>query len=815
MNRLRKGAAFALVATCFLLGPLASAGTSSFCGEFIPWTAGSYPSGIVASDVDGDRLTDLVVANEADYSISVFWSNGDATFRRLDIPIGVAPVEVAARDLDGDGVVDLISAAPDGFLTVVRGNGAGGFNAPSHYPAGTSPWSLALADLNGDGALDAVLGSFYSTTVSVLLGSAGGAFGPPSTIDLGVGGAFYAVAVDDVTDDHIPDIVAARTDSSTVQIFAGRGDGTFDQGPNYRTGHDPQHVALADLNADGVKDILVASLDDNAIFVHLGAGHGTFAPPQSFRTGNGPFWVQVFDVNGDGFVDIIAPNNNDATVSVLLGNGTGSFAPKMDFATGNAPRSLAVADFNGDGRADVAAANLGSGTLSVLIQNADGTFGCRERYGAGDHAQNAVITNLDGDRWPDVAVLNRWAYPGTITVWHGSRTGELVGREDLELVYASPSSMVAADLNRDGISDLVVTTAGRYVVSIFRGGPGGFAPRQDIDFVGCPFGVTLADLTGDHHSDIAATDPCDSTVVILKGDGEGGFSAVSRYPVLAGAEAVAAGDLNRDGRTDLVVVNRLSNSISVLLQGPHGEFPTREDYGAGEEPTFAVIADVSEDGFPDVVVSNLSRTRAGSIFLGAGDGTLAPPEVLQGDHFAESVAVGDVDLDGHVDIVFPDMAGNTASILWGLGASRFSDPVGIGAGFNPSSVAIGDLDLDRRPDLIVANKISQDISVYRNRGPRPPAPPANSLIGNRPNPFNPGTIISYVVAQPGRILIRIYDTAGRLVRVVQDEVQASGPQTSFWDGRMDSGAAAPSGVYFCRVTFPGGQEQSRKLALVR
>ena len=599
-----------------------------------------------------------------------------------------------------------------------------------------------------------------------------------------------------------------------MTILAGRGDGAFDVRPSIGSAHDPMHVALADLNGDGSLDILVASADESMVFVHMAVGGGIFAPAKSFGTGNGPFWVAVSDVNGDGKMDIVAPDNNDGTASILLGDGVGSFAPRLSFATGNAPRSLAVGDFNADGREDLVAANLGSGTLSLLIQNADGTFGCRERYGVGDHARSATIANLDGDRWPDVAVLNGWAYPGTITVWHGSATAKLVAREDLTLVYANPTSMVAADINNDGAPDLIATTAGRYVISIFAGGESDFSPRQDIDFSGCPYGLAVADVTGDHYRDLVVTDPCDSSIVILRNDGGSGFSEASRYPVSGRPEAVAAADLNRDGRIDLVVVDRLESTLSVFLQDPSGEFQHRNDYDAGEEPTFASVADVNRDGFLDVIVANLSRTRTGSIFLGAGDGTLNPPQVLDGFRAAESFAIGDLDLDGEPDVVFPNAVGNTASIFWGSPAG-LADQTELGAGFNPSSAAIGDLDLDGLPDLVVTNEISHDISVYRNRGPRPSPPPANSLIGNRPNPFNPGTIISYVVARPGHVAVRIYEVTGRLVRTLSDGIQSAGTQTSFWDGRMDTGAIAPSGVYLCRITFPGGEEQSRKLALVR
>src|SRR2546422_8983258 len=134
MNRLPCGLILALCVPFLPPYPAATAATFPFCGEFISLAAGSFPAGIVAADVDEDGLTDLVVANQADYSISIFSSNGDATFRRRDIPIGTGPVGIAARDLDGDGTVDLIAADPGGFLTVGRGEGAGGFLAASHYP---------------------------------------------------------------------------------------------------------------------------------------------------------------------------------------------------------------------------------------------------------------------------------------------------------------------------------------------------------------------------------------------------------------------------------------------------------------------------------------------------------------------------------------------------------------------------------------------------------------------------------------------------------------------------------------------------------
>src|SRR5262245_48324300 len=83
--------------------PRAWGSSLPFCGEFDSYDTGEFPAGITTGDVNSDGLVDIVVANQAGYSVSVFLSNGDMTFQtRRDIPVGVAPVELAICDLDRD-----------------------------------------------------------------------------------------------------------------------------------------------------------------------------------------------------------------------------------------------------------------------------------------------------------------------------------------------------------------------------------------------------------------------------------------------------------------------------------------------------------------------------------------------------------------------------------------------------------------------------------------------------------------------------------------------------------------------------------------
>jgi hypothetical protein len=95
------------------------------------------------------------------------------------------------------------------------------------------------------------------------------------------------------------------------------------------------------------------------------------------------------------------------------------------------------------------------------------------------------------------------------------------------------------------------------------------------------------------------------------------------------------------------------------------------------------------------------------------------------------------------------------------------------------------------------------------------SPEVSGLSQNYPNPMTVATIIHYQVALPGgRVQIRIYDAAGRLVRELVDENLAPNYYSIAWDGRDDQGRQVPNGVYFYQMKTPGFSSNKRMM-LVR
>ena len=96
----------------------------------------------------------------------------------------------------------------------------------------------------------------------------------------------------------------------------------------------------------------------------------------------------------------------------------------------------------------------------------------------------------------------------------------------------------------------------------------------------------------------------------------------------------------------------------------------------------------------------------------------------------------------------------------------------------------------------------------------PKAPAAAYLRQNYPNPFNPTTRVAFGLAAPGNVSLRIYDAAGRLVRVLAEGARPAGNYTELWDGRDSRGSAVASGIYFYRLQA-GEFTETRKLVLTR
>jgi hypothetical protein len=312
------------------------------------------------------------------------------------------------------------------------------------------------------------------------------------------------VAVGDFNGDGRLDLAVTNYDSKNVSVLLGNGDGTFGDARNSPTGSGPRSVTVGDFNGDGIPDLAIAN--NAGVSVLLGNGDGTFQAPRSFDAGGVGVRVAVGDFNGDGILDLAVAHLTGAEswgVSVLMGNGDGTFQAPRSFATGSSPDSVAVGDFNGDGIPDLAVANYASYTVSVLLGNGDGSFGAAVNYYLGANPFSVTVGDFNGDGYPDLVVATSYSgQPGTVSVLLGNGDGTFqVARRFAAGSY--PVSVAVADVNNDGVPDLVV--AGEVGVRVLVGkGDGTFQTAHFAYVTGAnPYSVAVGDFNGDGFPDVA------------------------------------------------------------------------------------------------------------------------------------------------------------------------------------------------------------------------------------------------------------------------------------------------------------------------
>ncbi len=362
---------------------------------------------------------------------------GPTYMARKDIPSGFATLSsVAVGDFNGDGVLDLaVTGTSDKRLAIFLNDGKGNFSSPVITTATTAALGLGplvLGDVNGDGKLD------------VIVGPVGG-----DQIDL---------------------------------LFFGKGDGTFTQGPNITGTYGIVSALLVDVNKDGRLDLI--SGGNGAVDVYLGDGKSGFKE-QFINTGTPIYGPEVFlnivaaDFNRDDKLDFITSIYGPNKLQFYAGVGDGTFKVPVDFVPKgfSPPDSLAVADFNRDGILDllVSTPNIvsllrGNGDGSLKTSTADFqtiTIPDSTRFKNGDYAPFVAAADVNGDSLPDIITADPYNSILSVLLNDGKGSFLQTTPDFTAQLAGTPKAVTTADLNGDGLPDLIATDTKTQSVSYF------------------------------------------------------------------------------------------------------------------------------------------------------------------------------------------------------------------------------------------------------------------------------------------------------------------------------------------------------------
>lgn len=296
------------------------------------------------------------------------------------------------------------------------------------------------------------------------------------------------VAVGDLNDDGLPDLVTANNTSDSISIlFQDPGvPGNFLGATNIATGDYPQDVAISDLNGDGLLDLAVADNDLSLFFQDPGS-IGTFLSRVSLGVSSNS--VDIGDLDGDLLPDLAVTRTN---VKVLLQDPAtpGTFLPAVSFATGDQPNAVAIGDLNADGLPDLAVNNSGPAdgsvpaSVSVLLQDpaTPGSFLPATNYiNNMDLSSDLVIGDLNDDGRPDLAIAGFEGGDGFVPLLFQdpAAPGAFLPTVNLEMDYLA-KAVAIGDLNEDTLNDLAVADSEVYIRFQNLANPGTFFPRLSV-----------------------------------------------------------------------------------------------------------------------------------------------------------------------------------------------------------------------------------------------------------------------------------------------------------------------------------------------
>jgi hypothetical protein len=600
----------------------------------------STPSGanltaIVAADLNADGKADVLGLFNG--MLMVYLGKGDGTFAS-GVPYNTNTMlgdMLTVGDFNGDHKIDVVvSTSPVtsvGQEIVFLGNGDGTLQLPVTSVGVNEPGSIAVGDFNGDGKADLLINggsvtigpSTIAAATYLLLGNGDGTFQAPTTAFQGGG----VVAASDLNGDGRLDVILYSP--SAVEIYLGKGDGTFSNTSNYLS-EGSGGLLVADFNLDGKMDI------DAGGSVLLGNGNGTFQGIPlgllpGFSTGIGPLVTGKFDKTSLPGVAIIGSQPVGTSIAnfvyVFSNNGSAALSLSHTYTLQQPGYAIVTADFNGDGNLDLmvfsAPPNSGTWGYIVLLGNGDGTFQpptfVSESVSSpplGEQNNSVVVADFNGDKKLDVAVGLAGLGNQTLAVLLGNGDGTFGAPS--YVFDAGAGILLGADFNSDGKIDIAAPVGGANggTYLLFGNGDGTFQPAVLPANLAGVFAGATADFNGDGKPDLSI-----GTEVAL-GNGDGTFTVL---PSSGNYNPLQVADFNGDGKLDLLVGYTTTSvhlvHVAVIPGNGDGTFgsltevPVLENGdGSGTTPGL-VVDDMNGDGRPDVVFPVLSNTGGVAVLL--------------------------------------------------------------------------------------------------------------------------------------------------------------------------------------------------------
>jgi hypothetical protein len=471
------------------------------------------PASVAAADFDGDGDADVAVASVVANSVMLVRRHEDGYFdvENMTAVEVITPSSVAADDFNGDGKLDLaVTEVLQDSVRILLGDGEGGLLPGQESSTGVDPVAIAAADFDLDGDVDLAVANSNRQlpvgSVTVLLNDGSGGFPDADTRSVTAGSNPFSVTTADFDGDGVPDLAVANTNSDHVSIHRGDGNGNFAGlvgGPTMRI-DSPEPIAGdyqvgtaafgPRLTAEGVEG-LVELADDGVDPLTDGC------QPLTNNFEGRIALIELLDWPPCRyFTEMVKDAQLAGAAAVIVGNQFSDHEPGT-VIEGYDPTitipTVLIYGFEADSIKEALAAG-DDVSVTLLHPDADRVVGVGIR-----RPVSVVAGDFDGDERIDLAVANSWV--STVSILLGDGQGRFADTLQIPAGEGPNNSLVAADLNLDGFDDLAYALGGDHAVGVLiSNGEGGFAPMPVFHSGPAPTSLAAADLDGDGVSDLTA-----------------------------------------------------------------------------------------------------------------------------------------------------------------------------------------------------------------------------------------------------------------------------------------------------------------------
>ncbi len=460
------------------------------------------PSALFAFDAQGDARLELFVTYADSARVTCFAAEGGALVPVADLPAPLPATGLHVGRFDGGELGLWTWSSTRGVVNYFRNAGAGWTFAEAFFAGGQAA-DGRLGDLNGDSYPDLVLANGASRNLGLLFGNSARGFRAYLATPLPTqpsDGRLY-----DEDGDGRLDYAVTCQGNRSLEILHGDGRGhltrdvppvTLDQVPS----------GLAVLRADGdlLPDVAVtlAAVDQTAVLRRLPGGG--YVETARIPTGDFPFRIVAGDLDDDGVDDLLVANLLARTFTIAWGAGDGTFPELGTLSPMTTIEDVALADLNGDGLPEILAVS-GEVTLFTLLNLGGRAFASPGFYVIPSQPATLATGDFDGDGDADVVVGQRTG--AAVTVYENRGNGFLSSRLADWPLGGRPGDLAAADVNLDGLRDIVVALPGRQEMAVLLG-RGGWTWTPPLRWVSAltPAAIGVGDLNGDAIPDLVQLD---------------------------------------------------------------------------------------------------------------------------------------------------------------------------------------------------------------------------------------------------------------------------------------------------------------------